>query len=148
MKKAKQRPVVVDTNIIFSMLLSGRSSFSEMLLSSNNQFFVCEAILIELFKHKERIVKASSLSEEELIRLYHILLKRINIYKEDLIAPTNRRKAFDLCSDVDESDAPHVALTLELDGVLWTGDKKLESALKRKGFNQFFELPKKNTRKS
>jgi len=30
-------------------------------------------------------------------------------------------------------------LTLELNGWLWTGDKKLKAGLKRKGFDRFFE---------
>jgi len=143
-----KRSIIVDTNVLFSALLADQSSFADMLLSSDNQFFICEAILIELFKHKEKIVKASRLSEEELIRVYHILLKRVNIFKEELIAPINRRKAFELCSDIDESDAPHVALTLELNGLLWTGDKKLRDKLKRKGFDQFFEVPQNSTNKS
>ncbi|WP_413176102.1 PIN domain-containing protein [Anabaena azotica] len=41
---------------------------------------------------------------------------------------------------MDESDTPHVALTLELEGLLWTGDKKLKEGLIRKGFDKFFEL--------
>ena len=44
-----------------------------------------------------------------------------------------------MCHDVDQSDTPHVALTLELDGLLWTGDKALKEELKRKGFDRFFE---------
>lgn len=29
--------------------------------------------------------------------------------------------------------------TLELGGLLWTGDRKLKTALRAKGFDQFFE---------
>ncbi len=74
------------------------------------------------------------------MRIYQILLKRITLYKEDLITLNNRTAAYSLCQDIDESDTPHVALTLELEGLLWTGDKKLKEGLRRKGFNQFFEL--------
>ena len=73
------------------------------------------------------------------MRIYQILLKRITLYKEDLIALDHRAVAYALCKDIDESDTPHVALTLELEGLLWTGDKKLKEGLRRKGFNQFFE---------
>jgi len=48
-----------------------------------------------------------------------------------------------LCKDIDESDTPFVALTIELKALLWTGDKKLKEGLKKKGFISFFEL--KNT---
>ncbi|MBW4457887.1 MAG: hypothetical protein KME55_37585 [Nostoc indistinguendum CM1-VF10] len=99
--------------------------------------------MVELFKRKEKLVKLSQLSKDEIVRIYQILLKRITLYKEDLISHENRVTAYALCQDIDESDTPHVALTLELDGLLWTGDKKLKEGLKRKNFNQFFEIQNK-----
>lgn len=134
-----QQTVIVDTNILFSALVSSPSRFADAILESDHRFFVCEQTLMELFKRKEKIVKASHLSEDEIVRLYHTLLRRINVYKEDLIAPGNWVAAYALCRDVDETDTPHVALVLELGGVLWTGDKTLRGGLKRKGFDRFFE---------
>ncbi len=133
-----QRPVVVDTNILFSALLRSQSSFAKVLLESAYGFFVCEQVFVELFKHKEKIVQASQLSEDEIIRVYQILIKRLTLFKEDLIAQEHRVAAYVLCADIDASDTPHVALTLELNGVLWTGDKILKAGLQRKGFDQFF----------
>jgi len=134
-----QQAVIVDTNILFSCLLSGQSIFGETLLASDYQFFVCEQVIVELFRHKEKLVKLSKLSEDEILQIYKILLKHICLYKEDLISEQNRISAYGLCKDIDESDTPHVALTLELNGWLWTGDKKLKEGLKRKGFDRFFE---------
>jgi len=131
--------VVVDTNILFSALLAGPSSFSESLLRSGHRFYICELVLVELFKRKDKIVKASRLSEEDGLRVYHALLKQVTLYKEDLIAPENRRAAYALCRDIDEADSPHVALALELNALLWTGDKQLKDGLRRKGFDRFFE---------
>ncbi len=132
-------PVVVDTNIIFSALLSSQSRFAEILLRADGQFYVNELTLIELFKHKEKIVRFSRLSEDEIIRLYYLLLRKINLYKEDLISPESRRAAYALCHDIDETDAPHLALTLEIDGLLWTGDNTLKTRLRQKGFDRFFD---------
>ena len=132
-------PVIVDANIIFSALLSSQSRFTENLLHADEQFYANELALVELFKHKEKIVRLSRLSEDEIIRLYYLLLKRINLYKEDLISPENRRAAYALCRDIDETDTPHLALTLELDGLLWTGDNTLKTGLRLKGFDRFFD---------
>ena len=49
-------------------------------------------------------------------------------------------KAFDLCKDIDEKDIPFVAVTIELDGLFWTGDKELRNGLESKGFTSFFEI--------
>ena len=135
-----QQPVVVDTNILFSALLSSQSSFAKILLGSDCRFFVGEQVLVELFKRKEKLIKVSLLSEDEIVRIYQILMRRITLYKEDLIASDNWAAAYALCKDIDESDTPHVALTLELKGLLWTGDKKLKEGLKQKGFYQFLEV--------
>ena len=131
--------IVVDTNIIFSALLSSQSVFSNVLLTSEHSFFICERVLVELFKHKEKIVRYSQLPEDDVVRFYQVLLRRIQIYKEDLISLENRTAAYTLCRDIDETDTPHVALTLELNGLLWTGDKRLKDGLRHKGFDRLYE---------
>lgn len=45
-------------------------------------------------------------------------MKRINLYKEDLIDRENLKLAYDLCKDIDVNDVVHIALTLELQGKL------------------------------
>jgi predicted nucleic acid-binding protein len=130
--------VVVDTNIIFSALLRQESRFAAILLRVEYQFFVGESVLVELFKHKEKILRASRLSDDDLLRFYHVLLRRLTLFKEDLISPEHWRSAHDLCRGVDEADTPHVALALELDAPLWTGDTKLRDGLHARGFDRFF----------
>ena len=132
-------PVVVDTNIIFSALLSGTSTFADLLLTSNYRFYVCELVVVELFKQKDKLIRVSRLSEDEIVRVLYILLRHLHLYKEDLIAPENRQAAYELCRDIDAQDTPHVALTLELKAVLWSGDKKLKAGLQKKGFTSFFD---------
>ena len=48
----------------------------------------------------------------------------------------NRKKAYEMCKDIDEADTPFVALALELDIPLWSGDKKLAKGLKDKKFDK------------
>jgi predicted nucleic acid-binding protein len=137
----EDKPVIVDTNIVFSALLKSRSAFMDFLLASQQKFYISELLIIEIFKHKEKIVEYSELSELEIARFYYLLMSKVHIFKEELISIGNWRAAHDLCKDVDEADTPFVALTLELDGLLWTGDKILKEGLKRKGFDKFYIFP-------
>jgi predicted nucleic acid-binding protein len=91
-----QQMIIVDTNILFSTLLNSQSSFTKILLRADYRFFVCEQVLVELFKRKEKLVKVSQLSEDAIVRIYQILLKRVTLYKEDLIALENRTAAYTL----------------------------------------------------
>ncbi len=109
------KPVIIDTNILFSALLSSETSLPDLLLKSRRQFFICELTIIELFKHKQRIIKYSDLTEEEVTKSLYHLLRNLNVFNENLIQKHNWQKAYQLCKDVDEDDTPHVALTLELD---------------------------------
>ena len=135
------KPVVIDTNILFSALLKSQSTFIRTILGSKQPFHICESVIVELFKHKEKLITLSKLSEEEVIRLFYTILRHLTISKEELVEHSIRRKAYELCSDIDEADSPHVALTLKLDGLLWTGDKKLKMGLQNKGFESFFTPP-------
>lgn len=101
--------------------------------------FVCpKYVMVELFKHKERIAAATGLEEAELLALLHTLLERIRFYDEDAISIGSWAEAWRLCRDVDENDVAYIALALELDGDLWTSDRELEAGLGRKGFTRFF----------
>lgn len=130
--------IVIDTNILFSALLRENSRWSRVILDSGHEFFICESTIIELFKHKEKLVKLSRLNEEDLIRWFYLLLRRVAVFKEDWIEPSARNRAYKLCHDVDPADTPFVALAIHLDGLLWTGDNALKSALVKKGFLSFF----------
>lgn len=134
--------VVVDTNILFSALLRRDSSFAQTIFASERDFFICESVVVELFNHKERIVRLSKLSDSEIVRLYYLLLRHITVAREELITPKHRLAAYEMCRDVDPADTPHVALTMHLQGLLWTGDTSLKAHLSTKGFDRFFEMGK------
>jgi len=137
--------VIVDTNIMFSILLKDKSKERDVLfLSEDLEFFSCRFAIVELFKHKEKISKFSKLTEDEILTSLYRLLKIINFYNEDLISREVLKKAYELCSGIDEKDTLFVALTLEINGYLWTGDKKLKEELISKGFYKFW--PSENIR--
>ncbi|WP_410337008.1 PIN domain-containing protein [Longimonas sp.] len=131
--------VVVDTNILFSALLRADTLFADTILQGEHRFVVNELVLTELFHHREKIAQVSRLSDELITQLYYKLIRRVELYRENLIAPEVRRQAYRLCRDIDETDAPHVAITIEVNGLLWTGDKRLKSGLQSQGFDRFFD---------
>jgi len=135
------KTVIVDTNILFSALLGKSKKFRDVLLTEKNTtFYSCKFVIVELFKHKEKIQKYSSLEEDEILELLYGFLKRINFFDEDSVTVETRQKAYDLCKDVDEKDIPHLSITIELDGLLWTSDKTLREGLEGKGFDSFFDI--------
>ncbi|MHC4103358.1 MAG: PIN domain-containing protein [Planctomycetota bacterium] len=135
------KTVIVDTNILFSALLGKSKKFRDVLLTEKSTtFYSCKFVIVELFKHKEKIQKYSSLEEDEILELLYGLLKRINLFDEDSVTIESRQKAYDLCKDIDEKDIPHLSITIELDGLLWTSDKTLREGLAAKGFDSFFDI--------
>jgi predicted nucleic acid-binding protein len=135
------KAIVVDTNILFSTLLGKNKKFRDILLSDSDvKLCSSKYAIVELFKYKEKIKKYSSLNEDEVLDLLYNLLKRIQLVDESTLTETSLEQAFNLCYDVDEKDIPFVAVTIELNGLLWTGDIKLKEGLKKKGFYSFFEV--------
>jgi predicted nucleic acid-binding protein len=130
----------VDSNIIFSSLLNRHSSISDTLFRKEIDFVMPKYAYIELFKYKEKIIRLSRHNEEEILEILYKLFKNVNIFDENLLAPNTLKKAYQLVKDVDEKDIIFVALTIELDGLLWTGDKKLIKGLQKKGFNKICRL--------
>jgi len=131
--------VIVDTNIIFSALLKKNSFFGELLLRDSVEYLMPKFAYIELFKYKEKIAKLSRFNEDELLEVLYRLLKNINIFDEEMITTRTLREAYELVKDVDEKDMIFVALTIEVDGHLWTADEKLKNGLSKKEFNRFFD---------
>lgn len=131
-------PIVVDTNILFSALLRGDTAFSTEMFESARDFFICETTLTELFRHKEKLIRNSRMNAPALVHAYHLLLTRMQLFRESRIPEACWVRARELCTGVDDDDVPQVAVTLALDGLLWTGDRVLKAGLLARGFDRFF----------
>ncbi|MCK5201144.1 MAG: PIN domain-containing protein [Spirochaetales bacterium] len=128
--------LVIDTNVLFSALLKSKSNEFKIVKSGKHEIYACQYSVVELFKHKEKLVRLSGLQEEELIKIYYVLLQKIHPLEERGFSKKIRQKAFELCKQVDEYDMMFVATALFIDGFLWTGDKKLIKGLRKKGYNR------------
>lgn len=129
--------LVIDTNIVFSTLLNPHSIIGEILMNVQDNFtFVAPALLVEeIERYSSRIELYSKLKSKEIQIVKTLVLKSIELISEELITKNNWLKAFELTKDIDEFDTPFVALSLELNARLWTGDKKLINGLKSKNNN-------------
>jgi predicted nucleic acid-binding protein len=134
--------VVIDTNIIFSMLLSKNSSLRKDFLEQDEEFYAPNYVMVELFEHKEDVLEHSKLSAPEVYELLYRILAKISLISEHTMSQKNKLKAYKFCKGVDEDDTPIVALTFELNARLWTNDKRLKRGLRKQGFKKFF-IPKK-----
>jgi len=126
--------IVVDTNIIFSALLSSSSNIRQIITSQTFDLFSCNSAITELLSLKSKILKYTKFETEKLEYLMHQIIKEIEFINERYISKEAYQKAWQLCKEIDESDTPFVALAIELKALLWTGDKKLFKGLKEKGF--------------
>jgi predicted nucleic acid-binding protein len=130
--------IVIDTNMIFSLLLGKNETLRDIFFDLAHTFFAPNYIIGELFEKKEKIMKCSALPEAEVYELLYRILSRIKFVAEEFVASEHKLQAFNLCKDIDEDDIPFIALSLQLDAPFWTGDKRLKESLTRQGFTSFF----------
>jgi predicted nucleic acid-binding protein len=134
------RCVIVDANIAFRFLLARRGDLRERIGPGGyQQLFTPRFLFVELFKHKERLLRASGLPETDLLAALHTLLNQLTFVHEGDVSIGTWMEAYRLCKGIDVNDTQYVALTLHLDGIYWTEDIELKTALRARGFDRFFE---------
>jgi len=123
--------IVIDTNVVFSAILSSKGSINDILLNSENifEFYAPSFLIDELEKHRGKIMKVSRYSDAELNYIQRILFKKIEFIDPEYIKNSIWQQAIKLTGDIDPADSPFIALALELDALLWTGDKKLMTGM-------------------
>ncbi len=127
--------LVVDTNIIFSAILSSDGLVHDLFINSGEtfEFFSPTFVYEELKNNRSKLLKISNYSEEELDYLQYTIFKRIELIDSNSLTNSEFQRAFELTKDIDENDTPFIALALALDSPVWTGDKKLKEGLSEKG---------------
>jgi predicted nucleic acid-binding protein len=129
--------VIVDTNIIFSALLSNDNAIRKIIVDLQTcRFFTSDYLRVELKNHHTKLKKSSKLTDEDIATSQYQLFKYITFIALDIIPEHYWLKAEQLVANVDVDDIPFVALALYLDAYLWTGDKILYNGLKAKGFEK------------
>ena len=131
--------VVVDASVLISAMIRPHGVVYERLLTLPPATLAAPRfVIVELFKHKDRIIAASGLSENEILEALHILAQRVDFRDESLCAVGEWMEAWRLCKDVDPKDVAYVALAIHLGAKLWTFDEELRRGLEQRGFSSFF----------
>ena len=130
--------IVVDTNIVFSALISSSFTIPEIIIApySRFRFYTSEYLFEELDRHKHKLQKTSKLTEREIEKAKTALFKYINTISLEIIPQEIWHEAEYLTFDIDLDDTPFVALSIFLNAYLWTGDKVLYQGLINKGFDK------------
>ena len=134
--------IIIDTTVFMSALISPLGTCAELIMNPVLKFekFSCYFLIAELFKHKEKIIKHTRLSEDEIIEQIYYLIKNLTLINEEQIPIDIWKRAYNLTINVDQKDTPFVALTEFIGGKLWTLDKILIKGLQAKGFNSFISI--------
>jgi len=129
--------IVVDTNIIFSAIIHDKGKIGELLLNKPNdvQFLAPDFLLEELTNHTQKLLSLTGYSEDEYQQIKSFVTKPIEFIKSDEISKEYWETSFQILKDIDEKDTSFLALTMQVGGFLWTGDKKLIKGLKNKNYN-------------
>ena len=125
--------VVIDANIIFAMLISGKNIYIEIL--EGIEAYSPDFILKEIEKYENFIIRKTHV-KNNFNHIIHNFFKKITIIPKIAISKNSFQVAYKLCKEIDEKDTPYVALSLELDAYLWSNDKKLKNELNKKNFGK------------
>ena len=128
--------IIVDTNIVFSAILNSNSRIGKILLNSKEhfQFFTCNYLRTEIQRHRNKLLKLTKLTEDQLSELEDLITQHITFIDERLIPQDLLIKTEIQLKTIDPEDTVFVALTKHLEGKLWTGDLQLYNGLKAKRF--------------
>ncbi|MFK7948589.1 MAG: PIN domain-containing protein [Saprospiraceae bacterium] len=129
--------IILDTNIVFSAILNPNNNIGEILFNNDKlEFYTSEYLREEINRHKHRIIELAKTSETDVDEAIFQIYKRINFISDEQIPFNIWYEYASLVRDIDMDDLPYVALTVYLDGLLWTGDLKLLNGLIAKGFDK------------
>ena len=77
-------------------LVKKKSKIRDILLEGENfSFYSCNFVFVELFKHKEKLLKLTH-NKEEILTSLEVILKRITLINEETISLFSRKRAYKL----------------------------------------------------
>jgi predicted nucleic acid-binding protein len=139
---------IVDANVIFSALISGREEYLRMF--TEFEMLIPDFALTEMQVHQTRIL-ADARIEMDTFRSFTLqVFRHVTVIPNMLISNRSYLAAWQLCRDIDEKDTAYLAAAIEFDVELVSKDAKLVDGLQQKGFTKiislkrFFEILEEN----
>lgn len=135
--------IVVDTNIVFSAILNTNSRIAQILIYENPkfEFFSCNYLQNEISRHRDKLLKLTRLTPNELRELENYITHNITFINENLLPIELVEETQIQLKNIDPFDVPFVALAKHFNAKLWTGDKKLYNPLKEQNFQNIISTP-------
>ncbi len=125
---------ILDTNVIMSMLISGKSSYKPIVMF--NSFVTIDYFFKEIDEYRETIFEKTKLDYNQLIDFTNQILSKITVLPRYVVSNESLKKATQLTKNIDFNDVWFIALSLEYNLPLLTRDVKLYKGLNKKGFKQ------------
>jgi predicted nucleic acid-binding protein len=131
--------IVIDTNIAFSAILNTNSLFARIILQPKSKlnFYSTDLLSLEIDEYRDKLRNLAGYGDWELNKIISLVSSKIRFIDANLIPSKLMLKTEELLSDIDIDDTEFVALTTHIKGKLWSGDKKLQTGLIKKGWDKF-----------
>jgi predicted nucleic acid-binding protein len=118
--------LVVDANVVFSVLIKGGKTLDIFILNRANkrfEFIAPEFLMVEVEKHTIEILKKTGLSSEELEKVLDFLEKEI-----EFVSFIDFSEFYEEAEKIspDPNDVQYFALALKSNGAIWSNDKPLK----------------------
>ncbi len=111
---------------------------ADVLLGQNYLIYAPQFLIVELFKHKERILKRSKSGANDLCDWLDVIIQKIDFVRNESVSNKNFYKAYTICADVDPKDITYLDLAIELKSPFWTKDKPIITAIQQSGIIELF----------
>lgn len=80
--------IIVDTDIVFSAILNSQGKIGQLIINGSRFFtsYTVGLLKDEIGEHKDKILKISGFTNEQFIKSYETITKRITFVEEILIS--------------------------------------------------------------
>lgn len=126
----------MDANIIISALIHPAGKEASLIFDYAHivDFAAPDFIYNEILPKRNKIIAGSHHTENTLDESLQLIIDKISVFSVEKYETAVLNFAAVLTFSIDKKDTQYIALTIFLEGLLWTGDLKLLRGLKRKGF--------------